>query len=58
MLDSNNAFDKLPSGAKTLRLGTLIESLQNVFRKPWGSTYPIEVILKLGFISNWRTRRW
>jgi hypothetical protein len=58
MLDSNSAFDKLSSGAKTLGLGTLKESLQNVLRKPWGSTYPIEMISKMGFISNWRTRRW
>jgi hypothetical protein len=49
MLVSNNAFDKLSSGAKTLGLGTLRESLQNVFQKPWGSTYPTEVILKNGF---------
>jgi hypothetical protein len=31
MLVSNNAFDKLSSGAKTLGLGTLKESAQNVF---------------------------
>jgi hypothetical protein len=49
MLVSNNAFDKPSSGAKTLGLGTLKESLQNVFQKPWGSTYPTEVISKNGF---------
>jgi hypothetical protein len=50
MLGSNNAFDKLSSGAKTLGLGTLKESLQNVFRKPWGSTYPTEVIFEKWFL--------
>jgi hypothetical protein len=49
MLVSNNAFDKLSSGAKTLGLGTLKVGLQNVFRKPWGSTYPTEVISKNRF---------
>jgi hypothetical protein len=50
-LVSNKAFDKPSSGAKTLGLGTLKESLQNVFRKPWGSTYPTEVILKMVLIK-------
>jgi hypothetical protein len=58
MLVSNNALDKLSSGAKTLGLGTLKGGLQNVFRKPWGSTYPIEVNSKMSFMSNWKTRRW
>jgi hypothetical protein len=49
LLVSNNSFDKPSSGAKTLGLGTLKESLQNCFQKPWGSTYPIEVISKNGF---------
>jgi hypothetical protein len=50
-LGSNNALDKPSSGAKTLGLGTLKQSLQkiNVFQKPWGSTYPTEVISKNGF---------
>jgi hypothetical protein len=51
LLVSNKAFDKPSSGAKTLGLGTLKESLQNVFRKPWGSTYPTEVILKMVLIK-------
>jgi hypothetical protein len=50
-LVSNNAFDKPSSGAKTLGLGTLKESLQNCFRKPWGSTYPTEVISKMVLIK-------
>jgi hypothetical protein len=49
LLLSNNAFDKPSSGAKTLGLGALKESLQKCFRKPWGSTYPIEVNLKMVF---------
>jgi hypothetical protein len=36
MLGSNNAFDKLSSGAKTLGLGTLKESLQKCFPKTLG----------------------
>jgi hypothetical protein len=51
MLDSNNAFDKLSSGAKTLGLGTLNESLRKYFRKPWGSNYPTEVISKMVFVK-------
>jgi hypothetical protein len=49
LLVSNKALDKPSGGAKTLGLGALKESLQNVFRKPWGSTYPTEVISKNGF---------
>jgi hypothetical protein len=51
-LVSNNAFDKPSSGAKTLGLGILNESLQKCFRKPWGSTYPTEVISKNGFYQT------
>jgi hypothetical protein len=50
-LVSNKAFDKPSSGAKTLGLGTLKESLQKHFRKPWGSIYPTEVISKMVFIK-------
>jgi hypothetical protein len=52
LLVSNNAFDKLSSGAKTLGLGTLKESFQKCFRKPWGSTYSTEVISKMIFNQN------
>jgi hypothetical protein len=50
LLVSNNAFDKPSSGAKTLGLGTLNESLRRCFRKPWGSTYPTEVIFEKWFL--------
>jgi hypothetical protein len=52
LLVSNNALGKPSSGAKTLGLGTLKESLRKCFRKPWGSTYPTEVISKMGFMSG------
>jgi hypothetical protein len=42
-------INKPSSGAKTLGLGTLKESLQKNFRKPWGGTYPTEAISKNGF---------
>jgi hypothetical protein len=51
LLVSNNAHDKPSSGAKTLGLGTLKESLQKCFQKPWGSIYPTEVISKMVFIK-------
>jgi hypothetical protein len=44
LLVSNNAFGKPSSGAKTLG-----RKFTKCFRKPWGSTYPTEVISKNGF---------
>jgi hypothetical protein len=46
-LVSNKALDKPSSGAKTLGLGTLKESFENAFEKPWGSTYPTEMFSKM-----------
>jgi hypothetical protein len=51
LLIRNKAFDKPSSGAKTLGMGTLKESLQKCFRKPWGITYPTEVISKMVLIK-------
>jgi hypothetical protein len=46
LLVSNNAFDNPSSGAKTLGLGILNESLQNVSENLGVVPTPIEVILK------------
>jgi hypothetical protein len=51
LLISNKALDKPSSGAKTLGMGSLKRKFIKCFQKPWGSTYPIEVISKMAFIK-------
>jgi hypothetical protein len=50
-LISNKALDKPSSGAKNSRNGNTQRKFIKCFQKPWGSTYPTEVISKMVLIK-------